>query len=118
MKSTMKFGGKPLAAALLMCGAIGFAGSGLAQGQSDSPKGSYPAAGKTATTPIPPSRSETPDSAFKKLDADSKGYVSQEDAKALSGFDQAFQANDANHDGKLTPQEFNKAWSMYSGKSM
>ena len=44
--------------------------------------------------------------------------VTQEDAKVLSGFDQAFQANDANHDGKLTADEFNKAWSMYSGKSM
>jgi hypothetical protein len=117
MKSTMMFNGKPLVAALLMCGAVGFAGTGLAQGQPDAAKGNYPSAGKTATTPIAPSRAETPDAAFKKLDASGKGYVSQEDAKVLSGFDQAFQASDANHDGKLTADEFNKAWSMYSGKS-
>ena len=117
MKSTRMLSGKPLVTALLMCGAVGFAGAGLAQGQSDTSQGNTPSA-RTATKAIAPSRAETPDAAFKKLDVAGKGYVTQEDTKVLAGFDQAFQANDANHDGKLTADEFNKAWSMYSGKSM
>ena len=68
-------------------------------------------------TAIPPGRAETPDSAFRKLDAANKGYVSKDDAKQLSGFDAAFQQADANNDGKLTQDEFKKAWSTYSGNS-
>jgi hypothetical protein len=117
MRSTKMFDGKPFVAALLMCGAVGFAGTGLAQGQPDASQRNSPSAARTTATPIAPSRAEMPDAAFKKLDAGGKGYVTQEDARVLSGFDQAFQANDANHDGKLTAQEFNKAWSQYSGKS-
>ena len=64
---------------------------------------------------IPPSKSETSDSAFKKLDASHKGYLTQDDAKAMPGFDRSFQSADANHDGKLTSDEFKKAWTSYTG---
>ena len=151
MKQHFLRNGKPLVAALLMAGAVGFAGPGLAQstsgdqsggstaqrppaaansgssssgaysasptgpsGQSASPSG---AGSMTTAKGIAPSKSEMSDSAFKKLDASNKGYVTRDDAKALSGFDSSFQAADSDHDGKLTVDEFKKAWSSYSGNT-
>jgi len=141
---------KPLVAAVLMSGAVGLAGQGLAQstsgdqsgastaqrppaaadtgsssgaysaspgspsGQSTSPSGT---GSMTSAKGIAPSKSEMSDSAFKKLDANNKGYVTRDDAKALSGFDSSFQAADSNHDGKLTADEFKKAWTSYSGNT-
>ena len=64
---------------------------------------------------IAPNKSETPDSAFKKLDASQKGYLTMDDAKALPDFDKQFQQFDANHDGRLTSAEFKNAWAAYSG---
>ncbi|HEY2817863.1 MAG TPA: EF-hand domain-containing protein [Casimicrobiaceae bacterium] len=66
---------------------------------------------------IPPSTSETSDSAFKKLDASNKGYVTRDDAKSVSGFDRTFQTADVDHDGKLSSDEFKKAWSSFTGNS-
>ena len=143
--------GKPLIAALLMSGAVGIAGPGLAQstsgdqsgastaqrppaaansgssssgaysasptgpsGQSASPSG---AGSMTTAKGIAPSKSEMSDSAFKKLDASNKGYVTKDDTKTLSGFDSSFQAADANHDGKLTADEFKKAWTSFTGNT-
>ena len=54
-------------------------------------------------------------SAFRKLDASGKGYLTMDDAKALPGFDKEFQQFDANHDGRLTGAEFKQAWAAYSG---
>ena len=142
---------KPLVAALLMSGVVGFAGQGLAQstyggqsgastaqrppaaagtgssssgaysaspnapsGQSTSPSG---AGSMTGAKGVAPSKSEMSDSAFKKLDASNKGYVTKDDANSLSGFDSSFQAADSNHDGKLTVDEFKKAWSSYTGNT-
>lgn len=65
--------------------------------------------------PIPPSRSELPDAAFKKLDVSGKGYVTRDDAHELEGFDAVFDRNDLNHDGRLDPAEFKRAWAMYAG---
>jgi len=72
------------------------------------------AAGTTATTSTRsmPARTETSDSALRKLDSTNKGYVSQQDVKDLTGFD--FTIADANHDGRLSQEEFRKAWSNYS----
>ena len=115
---------KPLVAVLLMSGALGFACQGLAQSTSG-----YQSGASTTTRPaaaadtgssakgIAPSKSEMSDSAFKKLDASNKGYVTKDDAKALSGFDSSFQAADANHDGKLTADEFKKAWTSFTGNT-
>jgi EF hand len=67
------------------------------------------------TTMAAPSKAEAADAAFKKLDASGKGYVSMDDAKAVPGFEKSFQANDADHDGKLTLAEFKKAWQEFTG---
>jgi hypothetical protein len=69
-----------------------------------------------AEKPIIPSKAELPDAAFKKLDAEAKGYVSKEDVSELNGFEQAFQQADVNKDGKLSPAEFDKAWAYYTGR--
>lgn len=65
--------------------------------------------------PIPPSRSELPDAAFKKLDITGKGYLTRDDTHELDGFDAVFERNDRNHDGRLDPDEFKRAWAMYAG---
>jgi Ca2+-binding EF-hand superfamily protein len=115
---------RPLLAALVAAGALSFAMQVPAQSTSGDQSGA-----STATRPaaaaqggnsspektIPPSKSETADSAFKKLDATSKGYLTRDDAKAMPGFDPAFQSADANHDGKLSNDEFKKAWTSYTG---
>ena len=89
-----------------------------------SPMATTPAPGATtpSSTPqtgsmaaIAPNKSETPDSAFKKLDASGKGYLTMDDAKALPDFDKTFQQFDANHDGRLSTAEFKSAWAAYSG---
>jgi hypothetical protein len=64
-----------------------------------------------------PSKTESPTSAFKKLDPAAKGYVSKDDVAQLPGFDTAFQRADADKDGKLSPTEFNQAWAIYSGST-
>jgi len=66
--------------------------------------------------PIIPSKAELPDAAFKKLDAGGKGYVSKQDVRELSGFNNSFELADVNKDGKLTPDEFKKAWANYTGR--
>ena len=66
--------------------------------------------------PMIPSKAELPEAAFKKLDAGGKGYVSKEDVRVLSGFDKSFELADANKDGKLSPEEFRKAWANYTGR--
>jgi len=96
---------------------------------ADTPAATPPST-STATQPAPnasagksimdtkvaaPSKAESPDTAFRKLDYSGKGYVTKDDTSALSGFEKAFQDNDANHDGKLTADEFRKAWSEFSG---
>lgn len=110
---------KPLWMALFVSGVLGLSGAVIAAGeagQSTTP----PAAGQTtspagtaAGKPVPPSKSETADSAFKKLAA-GKSYVTMDDVKDLLGFDKVFEAADADHDGKLTAAEFKKAWSAYT----
>ena len=128
---------KPLITALAV-GALGLAGQGFAQSTSSDQSGASttmrpPAAAAGTTAPsgqstnpsgtasmssakaIPPSKSETSDSAFKKLDASNKGYVTRDDAKRVEGFDRSFQSADANHDGKLTSDEFKKAWTSFTG---
>lgn len=80
--------------------------------KQDTGKAMAPATGARMAAP---SKAETADGAFKKLDATAKGYVTKDDAKSLSGFDKAFQDNDANHDGRLTSAEFAKAWQEFTG---
>jgi hypothetical protein len=56
------------------------------------------------------SRTDSADSAWQKIG--SKGYVTKDDVKDLSGF--SFEAADANHDGRLTQDEFRRAWQAYA----
>ncbi len=118
------------ASSLLVAGLLstGIAFAGIANA-ADTPATAAPST-STATQPAPnasagksimdtkaaaPSKAESPDTAFRKLDYSGKGYVTKDDTSALSGFEKAFQDNDANHDGKLTADEFRKAWSEFSG---
>lgn len=96
------------------------AGTGATgQGAGTGSMSTNPSTGSMATTAkgLAPSKSEMPDSAFKKLDATGKGYVTKDDVRTLSGFDSAFNAADSNHDGKLTNDEFKKAWTAYTGNA-
>jgi hypothetical protein len=132
---------RPLIAALVAAGALAFGMQAFAQSTSGDQSGAStttrPAAaaqgGNASTSPsgqgmsqggtgspanektIPPSKSETSDSAFKKLDASHKGYVTLDDAKTMPGFERSFQSADTNHDGKLTGDEFKKAWTTFTG---
>jgi hypothetical protein len=64
---------------------------------------------------VTPSRAELPGSAFTKLDAASRGYVTLEDVRQLDGFESAFRQADQNGDGRLNASEFNSAWGTYTG---
>lgn len=59
-----------------------------------------------------PSRTESADTAFDKLDTSHRGYVTHSDVNQLPGtvkFDEA----DRNHDGRLDSGEFQRAWNDY-----
>jgi Ca2+-binding EF-hand superfamily protein len=111
MISITSFRPAQLTAALLLAGFGAVAATGFAQ----SPGTPAPSAKPSTSMVVPPSKTETPDSAFRKLDPSTKGYVSKDDAAQLPGFDAAFQRADADKDGKLSPSEFNQAWAIYSG---
>ena len=64
----------------------------------------------------PVSQSNSPD--FNRLDANSDGYVSRDEAKQLRGFDQAFTEADDNRDGKLDAAEFAKAQSIHEREAV
>lgn len=112
MQSRWKQASSLLAAILLGAGV----GTALAADYPTAPKPAgqamAPAAGAKMAAP---SKAEPAAAAFRKLDASAKGYVTKDDAKSLSGFDKAFQDNDANHDGKLSSAEFAKAWQEFTG---
>lgn len=62
-----------------------------------------------------PGKMETADSAFAKLDANKKGYLTAEDTKVLEDFDGQFKAADGDGNNKLTPAEFIQGWEKYTG---
>ena len=101
--------------AIISC--IGFVGSAYAQTQpapSESKSSTAQQGGAMSMPSATPSKSETAASAFEKIDATHKGFVTKAEAAKLSGFDAAFDKGDANHDGKLSQAEFNVAWSAYT----
>ena len=50
---------------------------------------------------------------FQALDTDRDGYLSKSEMKGYRDYDRAFGEADADHDGKLSPDEFVKAESIY-----
>jgi hypothetical protein len=64
-----------------------------------------------------PDRTELPSSAFTKLDAASRGFVTLADVRQLAGFESAFRQADMNRDGRLNPSEFNSAWGAFTGNT-
>lgn len=79
------------------------------------PAAADPMAPAAVIKPVVPGKAELAESAFKKLDATGKGYVTREDASGLEGFDQAFRDADPAQSGKLDLKQFKKAWAQYTG---
>lgn len=91
-----------------------FGASGVAVGADQgAARTADPSEAATAISTAP-GKAESADSAFKKLDIGGKGYVTAEDVAQMPGFDKAFQAADVKRSGRLTLNEFRKAWSMYT----
>jgi EF hand len=59
-----------------------------------------------------PSMTEGSLIAFEKLDANHRGYLTRSDTDRLSGHVD-FDAADLNHDGRLSIDEFQRAWADY-----
>jgi hypothetical protein len=61
-----------------------------------------------------PSKSMLPSPAFDMLDMSRRGFVTRDDVAKVPGFDSAFQQADENNDGRLSQDEFTRAWMDYS----
>jgi len=97
-----------------------FAGAAAAQGTAGSRPAGTPQAAPVPAAPAHgpiPSRSETAMEAYGKLNRSNAGYLTWDDVRQLEGFETAFQQADQNHDGRLSPAEFNSAWAMYTGSN-
>ena len=64
-----------------------------------------------------PGRAETAPSAFDKLATSGSTFVTKQETDKLDGFDRAFSEADRDRDGKLTKDEFNVAWAIYTGRT-
>jgi hypothetical protein len=102
---------------LALCALAGAAAAQTAQTQpapqsspgaaTPSPMTSPSSPMSSASTPMP-SRTESADMAYRQLDANNKGYLTKGDVMGISGFN--FDQADTNHDGRLSRDEFAKAW--------
>ncbi len=86
---------------------------GTATTQSGAAPSAAPAQ-NTGTAKMP-TKSDDAQSAFKMIDSANRGYVTREEMDRLSGFS-GFDTADANRDGRLTSEEFSKAWATYGTK--
>jgi hypothetical protein len=73
--------------------------------------------GVSGTSGVTPNPAELASSAFTKLDAASRGFITLEDVRQLAGFESAFRQADMNRDGRLNLSEFNSAWSAFTGNT-
>ena len=126
------------AATLVLAGALGAAGcshnnqEGPASNASQTPPysaataaqpaGTAPAAGMTsgaagANSMGAMSSAGAPTASFSDL-AGSKGYITQQDAQRDSWLGTHFTACDADHDGKLTQQEYTQCTQTHGGTNM
>jgi hypothetical protein len=64
-----------------------------------------------------PNKAETAPSAFDKLATAGATSVSKQETDKLVGFDRAFSEAVRDKDGKLTKDEFNLAWAIYTGRT-
>ena len=64
-----------------------------------------------------PNKAETAPSAFDKLATSGSTFVTKQETERIAGFDRAFSEADRDKDGKLTKDEFNLAWSIYTGRT-
>ena len=71
--------------------------------------------GSKADARTAPSKTDSADTAFGKLDRSGKGYVTLEDVAVLPGFDALFVNADSSHLGRLNLTAFTQAWAAYVG---
>jgi len=62
----------------------------------------------TGTPMTTPRSNETADDAYNTLDRNHRGYLTREDVQSIQGF--SFEAADTNKDGRLSREEFARAW--------
>jgi hypothetical protein len=96
---------------------LALAGTAFAQTQTATPAQPGTPGYSSSATQMPsviPSKSETASSAFEKLDASHAGSLSREQTAKLDGFDAAFVQADKDKDGKLSRDEFQAAWAIYT----
>jgi hypothetical protein len=60
-----------------------------------------------------PSRTDSADTAFRKLDRGAKGYVTYDDVAGLPDFAAVFGNVDSSHLGRLNLAGFTQAWAAY-----
>jgi len=109
----------------VLTAAIALAALGLNGAHGEVQPNGAPGAGKPAESPLP---STTPpeiikpvplsdlksaDAVFNELDVSRRGYVTPQETKDLIGFGDAFRAVDTKGAGKLTREQFRKAWALY-----
>ncbi len=80
-------------------------------------KAAFVLAGIALATPAAMAAEVSPtmsvDAKFRALDANQDGFVTKSEMKRYRQYDKAFDEADLNHDGKLSPDEFVKAESVY-----
>jgi hypothetical protein len=102
-----------VAAVALMLGGVSFAQSPsltMPNNSAGTPDG-VPGTTIILIEPVP-SVTESSLTAFDKLDAQHRGYVTRSETDRLSGYVN-FDSADRNHDGRLDIDEFQRAWSDY-----
>ena len=78
------------------------------------PKGGPAPATPPTGTPLSPTTLEPADAVFNRLDHNRKGFLTRDQGQSIDGF--SFDTADTNHDGRLSSDEFEKAWADYASR--